>query len=705
MWDLLNCYISPRNRIQKRPGVRDILDGSLLDAVTVGLWPFNLNLWTLAGTDLFQGVIQPPAATDPEVWTLVLEHGKTVNRVHYVGVLLGGLYIVIEYDELTPAIAARGGLAQSVQKGVIEHYYVVTDASAWEADSVFTQVSPVGLRVVPTAAVDDVAKVIRLDYYYEATELNSPAQGGIEPVWPTSAGATVTDGDLIWNTVTLHNRLNTAETFDYHPDGVYCIPTERQTASATTRAWKAINIREGDTLNASTNRSGQGVVFDLTLGATTIDGEIIWETIDCKNWAVDAVFPPPSFPTDPIDANNDYAYALPSVQTAYDFIYVGTWLQVSTGATEPVWPTTPGETVEDGQITWKTVQTLVTDTRCPNGPEVLVHQSKVYGIGSNLPIQGTNMDSLDETDIVRYSATNDPFDWSTPDDAGFIAVGVQSTGSEVAKALGKYDNQLAVLMEDNVQIWAVDPDPERNALIRSIGDIGVSLSETVANIGTDLIYLSDSGFRSISQQIDTVNLEDTDLGSPVDDPVVAAVATAVGTPTAAHFSGLGQYLCAVDNELWAWTWSRNAEVIAWSRYEVPLSVDYFAQLTNRLFMRGLGGELVHLDPATKTDYTGDYPVLMDFDYQSLQGGVGVTKQFMGFDVNLIGEAEVTFKYDPRHVSRETSPITMAGNTRPGGMAPMECTTPEIAPIIRYTGPDDLRVDSITIYYENLGVIS
>ena len=256
LYDLLNCYVSPRNRIQKRPGIRNILN-TQLDATTVGLWPFNLRLWTLATADVFAGQIQPPASDDPEVWTLVLEHGKTANFIHYVGVLLGGLYIVVEFDELTPAVANAGMGAQAVQKGVIEHYYVVTDASGWEPNSVFTKVSPVGLRVVPTAAIDEAAKVIRLDYYYEATELNSPQQGGIEPTWPTSAGATVNDGDLIWNTVTLHERLNTAETFSYHIDGVYCMPTEQHIAKATTRAYRAINIREGDTLNASTNRTGK----------------------------------------------------------------------------------------------------------------------------------------------------------------------------------------------------------------------------------------------------------------------------------------------------------------------------------------------------------------------------------------------------------------------------------------------------------------
>ena len=81
------------------------------------------------------------------------------------------------------------------------------------------------------------------------------------------------------------------------------------------------------------------------------------------------------------------------------------------GATEPVWPTLAGLTVTDGTITWTTRTAQIIDEKCPHSKIAIPMASKVYS-----PYR----------DVVRYSVTNYPRDWTTPDDAGFLPTGLNA---------------------------------------------------------------------------------------------------------------------------------------------------------------------------------------------------------------------------------------------------------------------------------------
>jgi len=478
------------------------------------------------------------------------------------------------------------------------------------------------------------------------------------------------------------------------------------------RAWRATNIGEGETL-----QSASGVSFDTSIGSITIDGEILWECVKCHNWGLDKKYEI-DWPLPEDLTNAQLAYTLPENIALRDQIMVGVRIKVSTGAAQPAWNNTVGDKTQDENITWVTRSTRVTDPKCPNSAEIVLHQSKVYATGSNIEINADgqdsaghdlSIDSVEEADIVRFSATSDPFDWSKEDDAGFLATGVQAAGSEVARALGKWNNQLVVLMEDNIQIWAVDPDPQRNALTQIIGDIGTSVSESVVNIGTDLLFLGPSGFRSLGQQKDELILHDTDVGSPVDEAIIKAVQALslsqedpieiVATP----YASLSHMWCAIGKDIWSWSWSRNSKVNAWARFTIPETVQYFAPLANSLYMRGDTGKLMVADTVNKVDYNGNFKVRAEWAFQSLNS-LGVMKQIQGVDAVLRGSAKLNFKFDAKYPDNETLPVTMSGNSRSGGLMPVEIMATEVAPILSYEGADDLQIDALTLYYNNAGIV-
>lgn len=121
-----------------------------------------------------------------------------VKTVHFVGVILGQLYVAAEFVEGTvrhfwlqePAawqpnhIYALGELVQpTTPNGYYYQAPLATGVPAWEAGTVYG----VGDTVSPSTPNG---------YLYEVVEVtgDTPTSGTAEPVWPTSAGAEVFEG-------------------------------------------------------------------------------------------------------------------------------------------------------------------------------------------------------------------------------------------------------------------------------------------------------------------------------------------------------------------------------------------------------------------------------------------------------------------------------------------------------------------------------
>ena len=117
--------------------------------------------------------------------------------------------------------------------------------------------------------------------------------------------------------------------------------------------------------------------------------------------------------------------------------------------------------------------------------------------------------------MVRFSATGNARDWSTPDDAGFLPVALQQSVNNKPVALGEYQGNLVVFFEDSAQIWQVDPDPKNHKLISTV-PIGTPFAYSHAGMGSDIFFLSQNGFRSVAVQAFSTNLMDNDIGSPID---------------------------------------------------------------------------------------------------------------------------------------------------------------------------------------------
>lgn len=199
-----------------------------------------------------------------------------------------------------------------------------------------------------------------------------------------------------------------------------------------------------------------------------------------------------------------------------------------TGGTEPAWPTVPGAVVEDNGIIWRCIGRNVRDERCPNSKVVAIGAAKVFAA---------------DDDIIRYSATGNPLDWSTQDDAGFLPSGLQQNGANRIDVLNLYRSNLVALNASTFQMWQIDPDPEQMALLDAMEGIGSVWQKAAQPVSNDLFLLSALGVRTVGIAVGSTNLQAGDVGMPIDSLVQEAVAgmPAGSEPKACYYPAAGQY--------------------------------------------------------------------------------------------------------------------------------------------------------------------
>lgn len=194
LWSLVNAYVNDAGRIVKRPG----FDGQPGGGGCRGLYGFRGKLHTFSAV--------PVANPNPALFVVnVLRHptngAAAISRIHYVGMLLGAIYVVAEFADgvvkhywLQPVTQWAANLKVELRQFVkptnyVGYIYEITSGpaiNAWQGNKVFT----VGNQVQPSSYNT---------FYYEvvATTGTNPKSGDAEPDWPEAAGNQVIEVRLL----------------------------------------------------------------------------------------------------------------------------------------------------------------------------------------------------------------------------------------------------------------------------------------------------------------------------------------------------------------------------------------------------------------------------------------------------------------------------------------------------------------------------
>ena len=146
--------------------------------------------------------------------------------------------------------------------------------------------------------------------------------------------------------------------------------------------------------------------------------------------------------------------------------------------------------------------TSITDVNMPDSGLMVTATARVYAISN---------DGLS----VRFCAVGDPTDWTTSGNAGFLPVSQHFASGQRAYALGLYQGKLAVFTDQSIQLWIIDPDPTGMALDRVVDGVGTRHHRSLQSLYGDLLFLSESGVRSLTTLSSALFPSDVDIGLPI----------------------------------------------------------------------------------------------------------------------------------------------------------------------------------------------
>lgn len=189
---------------------------------------------------------------------------------------------------------------------------------------------------------DFVTRTSHAGFFFEATTVASNGfSGASEPSWNATIGGTVTDGDITWTTRAYWERVNGEDSWS--PSTTYDtgdIVRPRTLTSSITGFYYE-----------QTNQAASGLgepTWSTTIGGTTTDGSITWETRQYDAW----------------EATHNYEVGdrvrKATTPANYFFEVVAISGDGLSGETEPTWDNTVNNQTTDNQVTWKTYRPVWT---------------------------------------------------------------------------------------------------------------------------------------------------------------------------------------------------------------------------------------------------------------------------------------------------------------------------------------------------------
>lgn len=194
--------------------------------------------------------------------------------------------------------------------------------------------------------------------------------------------------------------------------------------------------------------------------------------------------------------------------------------------------------------------------------------------------------------------------------AGFIDMSRIDSDLTWLLGLEAYYKQVAIFSRRAVVLYNLDPDPAKNT-IGQVLRIGAVSNQSIVQFGTgDVLFLSDSGVRSLRALNVSLAAGVTDVGSPIDSliqdairahPSPELVCKAVVEPTT------GRYWLAIGNVIYVLSYWPSAKISAWSTFTLPFNVDAITTAGLSVFVRsgdtiyqygGADGQVYDNAPAT-----------------------------------------------------------------------------------------------------------
>ena len=289
------------------------------------------------------------------------------------------------------------------------------------------------------------------------------------------------------------------------------------------------------------------------------------------------------------------------------------------------------------------------------GTNALTFKSKLYSTVSSL----TFFSGVGNASVFNNENAASP-------GANFINMSTQDEGSQTLTGAGVYQGNLAVFARNTIQIWSVNADEDLNVFLESLKNTGTRAGGSILAFGNnDVVYLADSGIRSLRARDSSNAAFVSDIGTLIDPFVLDYIQTLTAAQIEAADAVLeprdDRYWLTVGTRVFVFSFFPGAKISAWSYFDltddVGGAISTFARTEDRLFARS--GDVVY-QYGGNTDAV--YPLANEAEVQVilpfLDGGTPATKKNLsGWDVGCENDWLVELYPNPKRGADATAPLT------------------------------------------------
>jgi hypothetical protein len=341
-----------------------------------------------------------------------------------------------------------------------------------------------------------------------------------------------------------------------------------------------------------------------------------------------------------------------------------------------------------------------------------VDAKAVYVPGTFVKTKGSRMHSVSGPN-AHYSGIQQPTQWTSDAiGAGLTDLSTQAENSENLKSIGVYQGNMVYFADLTTQIWSIDSDPTLNKQSQILSNTGTTCPRSVTKYGdNDLMYLDESGVRSIRARDASNAAITTDIGTPIDTLITAKLRALSTDDRLVKVIGLinpidGRFWLCFPDEIFVFTRYDGSRVSAWSTYK-PTYYDQNGTLQSftiddavvngrRVYLRG--GDTIYcyggVSTGLQTDDTACIGRVPYLDHNTPT----VDKQWEGIDVACRGTWKVEAFMDPTEAGFNTSDTvaTVTDTTFTGLTIPFQHTSTHISLQFTSQGAGDARLASFAI---------
>lgn len=341
-----------------------------------------------------------------------------------------------------------------------------------------------------------------------------------------------------------------------------------------------------------------------------------------------------------------------------------------------------------GDVTTTTPQALIRgiDNAPDPGPMVKTFGTKMHYLSGSL---------------AAFSGVNRPTQYDeNAIGAGAINMANHVSGSEELIGMDEFIGFLAFFGREAIQIWSLSADPELNARVQTINNVGILAGRSTVGYGeADLAFLTESGIRALRPSEVAANYnKHVSISDPIDALLLAELAT-LSDEVKSEAIGIiepvdRRMLMAVGNSVYVLSLFGESGIAAWSRYNLGTQITEWLVSGRQLYARS--GNTIYLYGGD--DYnTYDPAVVPRVKLVNLHAAAPATyKGWRGFDFGLTGEWGINM-YSGVDATIPEAVAVLSGSSYAGPTIPVAAEASHVS--LEFIGrPSAREIVNIALHY-------